>query len=211
MTTLETQLEELNAAVTTEKEPTHNAGDYLIVEDPKEVSKWHLQVKVNGKPDHGLMGAAWAALHSGHRGNVYEGPGKQEAIGKLRKLYESENMTVPGEKEAQDPSLLAQLVEFLTGWAHKEGKRNSASDAERLQKAHDLLVENGAQCTLKVFKGEDGNLRWVTVSSTAFRDRDNEIVSTKALDEDVTLSDQTKEYGPLRWWLSVCRPTFALR
>ncbi|HUD73689.1 MAG TPA: hypothetical protein VMQ76_01355, partial [Terracidiphilus sp.] len=83
---------------------------------------------------------------------------------------------------------------------HKEGKRNSASDAERLQKAHDLLVENGAQCTLKVFKGEDGNLRWVTVSSTAFRDRDNEIVSTKALDEDVTLSDQTKEYGPLRWW-----------
>ena len=199
MTTLEDQLEALNT-LTTEKSASDKPGDYLIVEDPEKKTTWHLQVKVDGKPDHNLMGAAMAALTVGHRGNVYAGPGKGEALAKLKKLYAAENMTMPGEKEAPEPSLLKQLVSWLTDWATKEGKRNSGADGERLQKAHDLLVENGAQCTLKVYKGTDGRLRWVTFSSTAFRDRDHEIVSTKALDEDVAQADATKEYGPLRWW-----------
>ncbi len=42
------------------------------------------------------MGAAWAALHEGHRGNEYDGPGKSEAIAKLKKLYEREGMKPPG-------------------------------------------------------------------------------------------------------------------
>jgi hypothetical protein len=39
-----------------------------------------------GKADHNLMGAAHAALLSpdGYRGNRYEGPGKEEAISKLK-------------------------------------------------------------------------------------------------------------------------------
>jgi hypothetical protein len=41
------------------------------------------------------MGAAWAALHEGHRGNKYDGPGKSEAIAKLKKLYEREVMKLP--------------------------------------------------------------------------------------------------------------------
>jgi hypothetical protein len=44
------------------------------------------------------MGAAWAALHGGYRGNEYEGPGKEEAVAKLTALYESEGMDLPGEK-----------------------------------------------------------------------------------------------------------------
>ena len=96
---------------------------------------------------------------------------------------------------------LAEILEALNAPAtEKAGARNSAADAERLQQAHDLLVENGAVCTLKVFKGTDGKLRWVTFSSTAFRDRDREIVSTKALADDVAEADKTKAYGPLRWW-----------
>ena len=34
----------------------------------------------DGKPDHHLMGAAWAALHGGYRGNKYAGPDKAKAI-----------------------------------------------------------------------------------------------------------------------------------
>jgi hypothetical protein len=70
------------------------ASDFLVVEDPQSPSTWHLQVKKHGKPDHGLMGAAKAALTSagGHRGNRYQGPNRQAAISKLKKLYESENM-----------------------------------------------------------------------------------------------------------------------
>jgi hypothetical protein len=120
-------------------------------------------------------------------------------MSKLKKLYASENMPVPGEKEAGDP--LTRLVSQFTEWVReKAGARNSAADGERLQKAHDLLVENGAQCTLKVYKGLDGKHRWVTFSSTAFQDRDREIVSQKSLDEDVARADKDNDYGPLRWW-----------
>lgn len=51
-----------------------------------------------------------------------------------------------------------------------------------------------------VFKDATGRLRWVTFSSTAYRDRDNEIVSTKALTDDVARADADGQYGPLRWW-----------
>lgn len=69
-------------------------GDFLVVEDSEKPTTWHLPVKVNGKVDRRLMGGAKAALTSpgGHRGNKYEGPGKQGAITKLKALYKSEDM-----------------------------------------------------------------------------------------------------------------------
>jgi cation transport regulator len=70
------------------------SSDFLVVEEADKPSTWHLQVKKHGKPDHGLMGAAKAALTSegGHRGNKYEGPNKAEATRKLKALYKSEKM-----------------------------------------------------------------------------------------------------------------------
>ena len=62
-------------------------SDFLVVEDPEKATTFHLQVKRHGKPDHGLMGAAFAALYKNYRGNAYEGPGKEEAKAKLRALY----------------------------------------------------------------------------------------------------------------------------
>lgn len=82
-----------------EKDGNHPASHYLVVEDPEKTTTWHLRVRnVSGDLDHRLMGAAWAALHGGYRGNKYEGPGKQEAIRKLRKLYSREDMEMPDEK-----------------------------------------------------------------------------------------------------------------
>jgi hypothetical protein len=81
----------------TEADGKHPTGHYLVVEDAQKPSTWHLRVKgPDGKPDHRLMGAAWAALHGGYRGNTYSGPNKEQAISKLRALYKSEGMTVPG-------------------------------------------------------------------------------------------------------------------
>lgn len=71
------------------------ASDFLVVADPQSPNTWNLQVKRNGKLDHTLMGAAWAALHEGYRGNKYKGPEKQAAIGKLTKLYASEKLETP--------------------------------------------------------------------------------------------------------------------
>lgn len=83
-------------------EASDNPDDYLIVDDPEKKTTWHLQVKQNGKPDHRLMGAAWAALHGGYRGNKYEGPDKQKAIDKLKALYNSEEMPLPGESDTAE-------------------------------------------------------------------------------------------------------------
>lgn len=73
---------------------SYPSSDFLVVEDASSPSTWHLQVKKHGKPDHGLMGAAKAALTSpgGHRGNKYQGPNKSSAISKLKALYKAEKM-----------------------------------------------------------------------------------------------------------------------
>lgn len=51
-----------------------------------------------------------------------------------------------------------------------------------------------------VFKDDTGAYRWILLSSNAYRDRDGEIVSQKALQADVDRADTEKDYGPLRWW-----------
>lgn len=140
--------------MTTTTKDAASPGDYLVVEDPAKSSTWHLQVKRNGKVDHGLMGSAWAALHSGFRGNVYQGSQKGAALSKLKKLYASEGMDVPTTKTA----------------------------------------------SFTVFKNAAGQYRWIAYSSNAYQDRDNEIVSTKALNDDCDYADRTGWYGPLRYW-----------
>ena len=56
--------------------------------------------KEDGKPNHRLMGAAWAALHDGYRGNKYEGSGKSAAITRLKALYKAEKMDTPDSQES---------------------------------------------------------------------------------------------------------------
>ena len=121
---------EAKAVMRTEADGQHPASHYLVVEDAEKPSTWHLRVRdVAGGLDHRLMGAAWAALHGGYRGNVYEGPGKREAIAKLTRLYASEDMDTP--KAAEIPlegrgilvipeyltkEQIAQLREELHAW-----------------------------------------------------------------------------------------------
>jgi hypothetical protein len=84
-----------------EADGEHPAGHYLVVDDAEKVDSWHLRVKgLDGKPDHGLMGAAWAALHEGYRGSRYEGPGKAEALARLKDLYKVEKVPMPGGAKA---------------------------------------------------------------------------------------------------------------
>jgi HK97 family phage prohead protease len=113
------EMEPEGKAITkTEQDGEHPASHYLVVEDPKKPSTWHLRVMdKNGKPDHGLMGAAWAALHEGYRGNRYEGPKKQDAIAKLTALYKREKLPLPGKGfEAGETKMLygqpIQIGEF---------------------------------------------------------------------------------------------------
>lgn len=51
-----------------------------------------------------------------------------------------------------------------------------------------------------IFKDAQGRMRWVTRTTTAFKDRDREILSMRALGKAVARMHATKQYGPLRWW-----------
>ncbi len=87
---------DVKAVTKREIDGDHPASHYLVVEDPQKPSTWHLRVRdASGKLDHNLMGAAWAALHGGYRGNRYEGPQAAEALRKLKALYASEDMETP--------------------------------------------------------------------------------------------------------------------
>jgi phage I-like protein len=91
-------------SMATKKEPDgeHPPSHYLVVEDSQKPSTWHLRVRdADGSANHNLMGAAWAALHGGYRGNKYEGPGKEAAIAKLKSLYKSEGMELPDQQTAE--------------------------------------------------------------------------------------------------------------
>lgn len=54
--------------------------------------------------------------------------------------------------------------------------------------------------SFSVFKDAGGHDRWLAVSSTAYRDRDGEIVSTQALVQAVKAGDASGQRGPLRFW-----------
>lgn len=54
--------------------------------------------------------------------------------------------------------------------------------------------------TFTVFKDARGQYRWVARTTTAFEDRDGEVLSVKALAADVARADADGRYGPLRWW-----------
>ncbi len=51
-----------------------------------------------------------------------------------------------------------------------------------------------------VFKDASGAWRWISRTTTAFEDRDEEVISTRALEADCARADADLRYGPLRWW-----------
>ena len=113
------------------------------------------------------------------------------------------------------PKPVKQIAPALTEAAQSlsDGKELSDADTQalirnglaRLVKGQLVLTAAGMRATKKdfsfrVFKDASGRYRWVAQSSTAFQDRDKEIVSTKALNDDCAYADKTGSYGPLRWW-----------
>ena len=80
-------------------------SDYLVIGDPKDKLTWALPVREDGVTNHRLMGAAWASLHDGYRGSVYEGDGADSALRKLKRLYTAEGLDYPTSKSLTDDDL----------------------------------------------------------------------------------------------------------
>lgn len=105
----------------------------------------------------------------------------------------TQRATTPGQKLSDGD--WQKLI--VSGLAERSG------NMLRLTPAGQQQAERKPQQTkaaFRVFKDKQGEYRWIAISSTAFRDKDNEIVSTQALKDDCARADADGEYGPLRWW-----------
>lgn len=54
--------------------------------------------------------------------------------------------------------------------------------------------------SLTVYKDAAGRARWIAVSTTAYYDRDREVLPIAVLDADSQRMTATGKFGPLRWW-----------
>jgi hypothetical protein len=90
---------------------SNKAVKYLVTE--KDGTTHLPYTDSSGKPNHRLMGAAWAALHGGYRGNKYEGTNKEAAKKKLKQVYAREGMETPSEKSVIVDNLLKGWLEDL--------------------------------------------------------------------------------------------------
>lgn len=77
----------------------------------------------DGKPDHRLMGAAWAALHSEYRGKSYEGPDKSGAKARLAAMYKSEGMDTPSTSDHAD--LNGKWIHIFQAGTRTDSKGNT--------------------------------------------------------------------------------------
>jgi len=174
----------------------NKAGEGYLVPDGN-----HLPTRKVGKLDHGLMGSAWAALHGGYRGNKYEGPNKSQAIAKLKKLYESEGMDTPSEKgDTEVPE------------GEKVGKRIRQSMKDRLKQAWETIkevmdwaepVDETALDMMSksiAIKQVNGKPWFIAYSTNAFEDREQEIFSTKSLEQYVQEAETKKDRGTFNFW-----------
>lgn len=190
------------AVTKSEADGDHPASHYLVVEDSQMPTTWHLRVRnAAGDIDHRLMGAAWAALHGGYRGNTYEGPGKQEAISKLTALYKREGLDTPGESKGLE-----------TETDDKAGRRLRRTWRQKLQAAYDTIKEMLTWADYdeedKILIGTTGfsikqinGQPWFTAWSTnAFQDREQEIFSTKGLERYVAEAERLGERGFFNVW-----------
>lgn len=161
-----TEMKDLEAedkATKSEGDGNHPSSHYLVVEDPEKPTTWHLRVKnASGKNDHRLMGAAWAALHEGYRGNKYAGPKKSEALSKLKGLYASEGIPTPDKKK----DILGKARDLLDAVIDRLFAEEKEIDLEGT--------------SLVVFKDKRGDYRWLARYSNNIRDDDRprEIISS---------------------------------
>lgn len=186
-----------------EADGKHPASHYLVVEDSDKVTSWRLRVyNPDGTLNHRLMGGAWGALTSNHRGNKYGGPDKAAALTKLRGLYKKEDMAMP-EKSKEWIDRFKDA--FSTGILGRERTLRPVDYLGMLQEydgGEELFqkVKETESTEMVIFKDWQGQSRWILLSSNAFLDREGDLISRKALSDDVARADKTGVYGPLLWW-----------
>lgn len=138
----------------------------------------------------GLTKKLSKALRDLSDGNEPDGPEMKELVGKglARRVGDSYELT---------PSGRGYLGSLNSG--NTRNALRSLERARRLSRRTTKAFEAPAD-SFAIFKDASGNHRWLLISSNAYRDKDNEIVSLASLVADCERADSDGMYGPLRWW-----------
>lgn len=99
------------------------------------------------------------------------------------------------EPKAQD--VASAVKKALQSAKRAINKEDADAALEALQQALDALGAKKMVAEFKVFE-QDGKVRWLTISSGGFEDRDGEVVSTAFLQSAVKQADVTGDRGPLQ-------------
>lgn len=85
--------------------------------------------------------------------------------------------------------------------ADRAPQRGAPPQPSSMPTARVLKSPRIAEKAFTVIKSSDGTPdRWLSITTTAYEDKDREIISTKAIKGAVALGDQTGERGPLLYW-----------
>lgn len=94
------------------------------------------------------------------------------------------------------------ILQKIKDLFHKSKKDDEEDDEDEEYEDDDeeyktIRVTSPARGGIKVITDNEGNKRWISVSSNAFEDLEKELFTTAALEEAVGYADQTGERGPL--------------
>jgi hypothetical protein len=149
-----------------EQDCSHPSSHYLVVEDTSKPTTWHLRVKnCSGEYDHRLMGAAWAALHEGYRGNKYEGANKEEALSKLKGIYKREGLETPSKADFEDTFItFGDLIDLLDTRLPKTNGQAHPLDAvfDEFRSAYDEISKSELSVEEKMLQMQEHYNKFAT-------------------------------------------------
>lgn len=136
-----------------------------------------------------------AVLSAAKKGDVQSA---KDALSRARESVKTKASDYPDQSQYAGYT----MDDWDDGLGAKKATREEVERA-RAQFARTLGVDTVAQPAAKsftVFKDHTGAHRWIARTTTAYRDRDQEIISSAALDQDSQRMTAAKSFGPLRYW-----------
>ncbi len=195
------------------------ADDFASVGDPDSPVTWKLPIaKTAGKPDaERIAGAITAMQPGGFRGQRVELTAPKASV--VRKIRGAINKLDDDDAEERLNARLDTVKAKKAGRRVRTSKvqalRDLKNQFEKLVKELGVLIgwagyEDSAKepwvafresrSSVKTFKGLDGKTYLLTWTTNAFRDRDGEIFTTKAIEDLVTRMSDQKDKGTFRFW-----------
>lgn len=145
-----------------------------------------------GKGGGGGSGSGGTSLPGGGLWARNPETGKREPTAKQRK---TRNNAIA--RERQQLERRATRLRPIATLRPKEHGAEMRAIGARMRKLDDMTWN---QKSFTVYKSHDGTPRWLARTTTAYRDRDREIIAIKALDQDSQRMTAAGQFGPLRFW-----------